>query len=224
MQRCSSLLMLKQVLESPHINPKNAFRLLLAMHIAGALGLAFESSREFFQMLTPFNLLATAAIVFHFEEKKTAPYIALLFITFLIGFGVEVAGVHTGAIFGEYSYGKTLGTKLWQVPLAIGLNWAILIYATGLVSDKIKVAKPLKALIAAALMVLLDYLIEPVAIKLDFWSWSQETIPIQNYLAWFLVSLVLQGVYQFLPFSKNNPLAIRLLYIQGLFFLVLNFI
>ena len=216
--------MLKQVLESPHINPRNAFRLLLAMHIAGALGLAFDSSREFFQMLTPFNLLATAAIVFHFEEKKTAPYIALLIISFLVGFGIEVAGVHTGAIFGEYSYGKTLGFKIWEVPLAIGLNWAVLIYATGLLSDKIKVHKVVRAVIAAALMVLLDYLIEPVAIKLDFWSWGHESIPIQNYLAWFLISLVLQGVYQILPFSKNNPLAIRLLYIQGLFFLILNFI
>ena len=117
MQGCFSLLMLKQVLESRYINPTNAFRLLLAMHIAGALGLAIEASREFFQLLTPFNLLATAAIVFHFEEKKTPYYIALLAITFLVGFGVEVAGVATGQIFGEYAYGATLGFKLWEVPL-----------------------------------------------------------------------------------------------------------
>ena len=107
---------------------------------------------------------------------------------------------------------------------AIGLNWAILIYATGLLTDKMKVHFGLKAAAGALLMVLLDYLIEPVAIKLDFWSWGQESIPVQNYIAWFLVSLALHTVYQLLPFSKNNPLAIKLLYIQGLFFLVLNFI
>ena len=216
--------MLKQVLESPHINPKNAFKLLLAMHIAGAIGLAIPETRAYFQILTPFNLLATAAIVFHFEAEKSVAYIGLLIISFLGGFGIEVAGVHTGVIFGEYAYGPTLGFKLWEVPLAIGLNWAVLIYCTGLFSDQFKVAKPIRALIGAALMVGLDFLIEPVAIQLDFWNWATESIPLQNYIAWFFVSLVLQAIYQALPFSKNNPLAIKLLYIEVMFFLALNFI
>ena len=214
----------KQILQSAHINPKNASRLLLAMHIAGAIGLAVPESREFFQMLTPFNLLATAAIVFHFEEHKTPPYILLIIVTFLAGYFVEVAGVSTGAIFGEYSYGATLGFKLWEVPLAIGLNWAVLIYATGLLSDKLPVHKVLRAAIGGLLMVGLDLMIEPVAIKLDFWSWASESIPLQNYIAWFLISFVLHGFYQVLPFSKNNQLAIKLLYIEAMFFLSLNFI
>lgn len=216
--------MLKQILESRHINPTNAFRLLLAMHIAGAIGLAIPVSRDFFQVLTPFNLLATAAIVFHFEEKKTTNYIVLIIATLLAGYAVEVVGVHTGVIFGEYSYGATLGIKLFNVPLAIGLNWGILIYASGLTTDKLPIPKVLKALTGAIIMVGLDFLIEPVAIKLDFWSWTLESIPFRNYLAWFLISFILHLFYQFLPFSKNNPLAIRLLCIQALFFLILNFI
>lgn len=216
--------MLKQILESRHINPTNAFRLLLAMHIAGAIGLAIPASRELFQFLTPFNLLATAAIVFHFEEKKTFNYFLLILVTLVAGYGVEVAGVHTGVIFGEYTYGSTLGIKLFEVPLAIGLNWAILIYASGLASDKLPFPKLVKAIAGATMMVLMDLLIEPVAIHLDFWSWTMENIPLQNYLAWFVLSLALHLFYQHLPFNKNNPLAIRLLYIQGLFFLALNFI
>lgn len=216
--------MLKSIIQSPHVNPTNAFRLLLAMHVAGAIGLALPQSRDFFQFLTPFNLLATAAIVFHFEEKKEFNYILFLVVTFLAGFFVEVAGVKTGAIFGAYQYGETLGFQWLEVPLAIGLNWAVLIYATGMFSDQFKLPPVVKALIGALLMVVLDLLIEPVAIKLDFWTWQAETIPLQNYMAWFAVSVILQLLYQFLPFSKNNSLAIRLLYIQGLFFLGLNFI
>lgn len=215
---------MKEILESRHINPTNAFRLLLAMHIAGAIGLAIPASRNFFQLLTPFNLLATAAIVFHFEEKKTANYILFIIVTFLAGYAVEVAGVHTGIIFGEYNYGATLGIKVFEVPLAIGLNWAILIYASGLASDRFPIPKVLKALTGAIIMVAFDFIIEPVAIKLDFWSWALEAIPLRNYLAWFLISFILHLFYQFLPFSKNNPLAIRLLCIQVLFFLLLNFI
>lgn len=216
--------MLKQIVESRHINPTNAFRLLLAMHIAGAIGLAIPATRDLFQLLTPFNLLATAAIIFHFEERKTANYVLFILATFLVGYGVEVAGVHTGIIFGEYSYGATLGFKLFEVPLAIGLNWAILIYATGMTSDKLPLPGVVRALVGATMMVLLDLLIEPVAINLDFWTWAAQTIPLRNYLAWFLLSFALHLFYQFLPFSKNNPLAIRLLCIQALFFLILNFI
>jgi putative membrane protein len=216
--------MLKQILESRHINTTNAFRLLLAMHVAGAIGLAIPASRDFFQLLTPFNLLATAAIVFHFEEQKTGPYLLFIIITFTVGYLVEVAGVHTGLIFGEYCYGSTLGIKLFDVPLAIGLNWAVLIYASGLASDKLPLPKIIKALIGAGIMVLLDFLIEPVAIKLDFWSWTRGNIPTHNYIAWFLISFLLHLFYQLLSFSKNNSLAIRLLYIEAMFFLVLNFI
>lgn len=213
-----------QILESPHFNTTNAFRLLLAMHIAGAIGLAIPASRDFFQLLTPFNLLATAAIVFHFEEKKTKSYLVFVITTFAAGYLVEVAGVHTGVIFGKYSYGSTLGIKLFDVPLAIGLNWAILIYASGLASDKLPLPKIIKALTGAGIMVILDFLIEPVAIKLDFWSWTLDDIPTHNYIAWFLISFVLHLFYQLLSFSKNNSLAIRLLCIEAVFFSVLNFI
>ena len=216
--------MLKKILESPYINQRNAFALLLAMHIAGAIGLAILASRSIFQALTPFNLLATAAIVFHFEEKKTGPYILFLVVVFLSGFLVEWAGVSTGLIFGEYSYGATLGIKLFNVPLAIGLNWAILIYCTGLLSDKLPVHFLLRALAGALMMVALDLFIEPVAIKLDFWSWKGNSIPLENYLAWFAVSLILHLFYQKTTFSKNNSLAIRLLSIEALFFVALNFI
>lgn len=214
--------MLKLLLKSSHINSKNAFRLLLAMHIAGAIGLTIPASRDFFQLLTPFNLLATAAIVFHFEEKKTPNYIIFILLVFLAGYFVEVAGIHTGVIFGEYQYGATLGFKVFDVPLAIGLNWAILIYASGLVSDKLPLPKVLRALAAALIMVLLDLLIEPVAIEQDFWNWTLDTIPLQNYLAWLIVSFALHLFYQYLSFSKNNRLAIKVLYIQILFFTLLN--
>lgn len=211
-------------MNNPYVNSRNAFLLLLAMHIAGVIGLALPASRALFQWLTPFNLLATAAIIFHFEDKKNSAYLFFIFITFLLGYFIEVAGVHTGVIFGEYSYGATLGIKLFEVPLSIGLNWAILVYATGLLSDKIPIPKILKAMVAALMMVVLDLLIEPVAIAQDFWSWNNHSIPLQNYLAWFLVALGLHLIYQYLQFSKNNPLAIKLLYIQLLFFALLNLI
>ena len=43
----------------------------------------------------------------------------------LIGFIFEIIGVKTGLIFGHYKYCNGLGTKVFDVPLIISLNWAL---------------------------------------------------------------------------------------------------
>ena len=215
--------MLAKIDELPFVNHRNAFGLLAAMHIAGAIGLSIEESRAIFQALTPFNLIVTFALALHFEEHKNAKYFLFIAITFLVGFFVEVAGVSTGAIFGEYSYGKTLGFKWLNVPLVIGLNWVVLIYCTRHFAERFTSNAILIALIGAALMVGIDVLIEPVAIRFDFWSWQSSSIPLQNYIAWFVVSFLLHLTFKKLMPISNNPLAIRLLYIEIAFFAVLNF-
>lgn len=216
--------MLDKIDSLPFVNQKNAFRLMLAMHVAGAIGLAIDETQALFQWLTPFNLLATAAIVLHFETEKGLKYGLFIALTFLIGFFIEVIGVTTGQIFGVYSYGETLGYKVLDVPLAIGLNWVVLIYATAQLSNSLFNGLLMRVGTGAALMTAIDYLIEPVAISYDFWSWETAAIPLQNYAAWFLISAVLHVLFQKLMPNSNNSLAIRLLYIQVGFFIVLNFI
>lgn len=216
--------MLNRIDNLPYINQKNAFYLLLAMHIAGVIGLSIPATEQLFKSLTPFNLLATAAIVLHFEQKKGTRYGLFILLTFLIGFFAEVVGVRTGILFGEYSYGATLGFKWLDVPLAIGLNWVVLIYGTALLSQKITNSRGIQVLIGAMLMVATDFLIEPVAIQYDFWSWNATDIPLQNYLGWFLLALLLHGLASILINNSNNSLAIKLLYIQVGFFLILNII
>lgn len=217
-------LMLSKIDDLPFVNKRNAFFLLLAMHVAGIVGLSIDSTRELFQNLTPFNLLLTAAIVLHFEKEKNSHFIIFILATLLFGFFVEVAGVHTGIIFGHYSYGATLGPKLWDVPLAIGVNWVIMIYATGVFAREVTKVKLHTIIVAALLMTVIDIIIEPVAIKLDFWSWESTSIPLRNYLGWFITSLALHTLFYFLVPKSNNSLAIRLLYLLIGFFLVLNFI
>ena len=216
--------MLSKLDKFPFINQKNALILLIAMHVAGIIGLSFEASRAIFQALTPFNLLATAAIVLHFEEEKSPRYFAFIFITFLVGFFAEVIGVKTGIFFGEYYYGNTLGWKVLDVPIAIGLNWVIMIYTTGLFARSVTNSKYYAIVLGAILMAAIDIFIEPVAIKLDFWQWAEATVPLRNYLGWFVLSLLLHFFFSFSMPKSNNSLAIRLLYILILFFIILNFI
>ena len=72
-------------------------------------------------------------------------------------------------------------------------------------------------------MVGLDYLIEPVAIKLDFWFWKEGLIPAQNYVAWFIVAFILLLLYHIWIKQNQNRIAIILFSIQVVFFGLLNF-
>jgi putative membrane protein len=133
-------------------------------------------------------------------------------------------GIHTGFPFGNYEYGQTLGFKLFEVPLVIGVNWLLLVYLTGnLFAKKIK-NDWLAACLAALLMVAIDFFIEPVAINLDFWSWEGNIIPISNYLGWLGVSFIIQLLYRKSGFLKENKISSYLLINLTMFFAILYFV
>jgi putative membrane protein len=74
---------------------------------------------------------------------------------------------------------------------------------------------------ASLLMVALDLCIEPVAIALDFWTWQSDSVPIQNYLAWFITALALNS-YMLVGKVDFDVSTARLLWLlQSLFFVLL---
>ena len=130
--------------------------------------------------------------------------------------------MHTGFPFGNYSYGPVLGFQLFEVPLLIGVNWLLLVYVCGeIFHNRIK-NDFLAAGLGSLLMVLLDVLIEPVAVKLDFWSWENEVIPLSNFIGWFGIAFIILLIYRKLTFDKSNVLSLYLLINLAIFFLLLN--
>lgn len=198
-----------------------AIAVLLLLHAVGLIGL-LSDRQSWFLALTPINLLLSAALVWWNHNGWSGTKIAVLVLAFLVGMAVEIAGVATGVIFGEYSYGATLGPKLFAVPIVIGVNWAMLVYCSGVLVARLQLALWLKAAIAAALMVGLDVLLEPVAIKLDFWSWAEAAIPLQNYVAWFVVAFGLLLVFHRTFKATSNRVAVVLFLLQVAFFGALN--
>ncbi|MFD2999901.1 carotenoid biosynthesis protein [Pontibacter toksunensis] len=198
-----------------------AVAVLVIFHGVGLWGLLFSGEPEYFQQLTPMNLLLTNALLFSFHRHWNAAFVIFAVVVFCVGFLSEVLGVHTGLLFGNYTYGATLGLKLWEVPLLIGLNWLMLVYTTGLISNTLKLHWLVKALIGTMLMVLLDYFIEPVAMEYDFWSWQGGSIPVSNYVGWFGVAFLLQLYFQKASFFKGNRLAPYVYLVQLVFFLCL---
>lgn len=191
---------------------------LTLAYLAGIIGLQHPGLAVYFRPLVPVNLAASLAILLLFHTDWRPSFLFYAMLATLTGFFVEVLGVQTGYIFGQYAYGKGLGYTLWAVPPVIGLNWLTLSYCCGTVCDRLPVPVYMKAIAAATLMVFLDVFIEPVAIRLDFWTWFDQPIPLRNYVGWWLVSLALLAVWYGLPFKKQNRIAGWLLVLQFIFF------
>ena len=173
--------------------------------------------------LVPFHLLLMLALLIISHRGKNKEFKLFLLVTYLAGFLIEVIGVSTGYIFGIYQYGGTLGIKLAEVPLMIGVNWVILIYATGISIKYLNIQNHVvRSLIGAFFLVFMDILIEPVAIRFDYWSWMDMNIPFQNYVAWFVFSFCMMLFFFARKFRKQNMAAPVLLISQLIFFVALN--
>lgn len=203
--------------------PKYAILVLTILYIVGVFGILIPIHEQFI-LLTPLNLLTSLGLVLIFHKNWTTSMTIFVAIAFSIGFGIEILGVQTGLVFGEYSYGKVLGPKLLGTPFMIGVNWIMLTYCSAITIQTVlpKLSKVIKAIIGAATLVLLDFLIEPIAIQYDFWSWGGVDIPIQNYIAWFIISFGLSFIFYQIVGGQSNKVAIALLILQFAFFGILN--
>lgn len=190
----------------------------------GIIGLSLEAFSAQFQKMIPFTLLFTLYFVWLFHENPGRRFYLSWLTIFLLGFIVEVVGVNTGILFGEYTYGKTLGFKLWDTPLLIGVNWLLLIYSSRVLIANFTSNRWLTWLAGGAIMVLYDFALEPIAISLDMWNWHLAPVPIQNYLAWFIISVIFFIISDLFLKRIENKIAPAVFIIQFLFFIILNII
>jgi bisanhydrobacterioruberin hydratase len=214
-----------------------ATAIAILFHTIGLVGMLFFKN-SFILQSTPVNLLLMFGLLVWTQTEKNYFFWIFLLVIVVAGIMVEIIGVNTQLLFGNYSYGNVLGLKFADVPLVIGANWFIIIYCCGIsmqtllvkAIDKVAVttsAPPmaLKALSVivdgATLAVFFDWLMEPVAVQLGYWKWKGE-IPLYNYLCWFVIAMAMLTLFHFCKFNKQNKFAVHLLMIQVMFFLLLR--
>ena len=138
----------------------------------------------------------------------------------LLSFSVEYLGVSTGVIFGPYQYTNVLAPLLLTVPIAIPFAWLTVVLAAWYVASTMLLGRanngsPLQTdskqhsyppnlqlkpqtsnlstvVVAGLLTMLLDLLIEPVAVHVSgYWLWLRGGIyygiPAQNFIAWAVI-------------------------------------
>jgi len=173
---------------------------------------------------TPWFLLVTGlpAFIISIPSERRALYLAWGVVSCILALAAEILGVRTGAVFGVYEYGKTLGTHILGVPPVIGFNWVIIVLGFSGVYSRLPCGTACKALLSAASATVFDWVMEPVAIALGYWKWEQDCIPLQNYAAWFLVSLLMSAAYAHLRVTWRNPAPFIIVFAQLVFFAVLR--
>lgn len=171
--------------------------------------------------LTPLVLLVFGLLVIWSATGFRKKAVLWCLGTYVFAYAVEAIGVHTGIIFGRYVYGATLGPKILDVPLVIGLNWVLVVLAANGLALAV-VRRPLAAaLTAGALTVIFDFPLEIAAMRLDYWQWLDPPVPVQNYLAWFVVAAAAAYCFNRLRIERPGRAAVHYLVVQFLFFLVI---
>jgi putative membrane protein len=196
---------------------------LSVYYLIGVIGLSMEMSRQLFQNLIPATLLFSLYFLWLFDERQDKRMLYLGgVVVFLLGFLIEVAGVKSGLIFGHYEYGKTLGIKVLETPLMIGVNWLLLIYSGKALIGLFTSNRWLSYLAGGTILVLYDFALEPAAIRFDMWTWFNVPVPLHNYIGWFIVSFVFFAIFDIFVKRIENKIAPAMFIIQFLFFVLLD--
>lgn len=127
-------------------------------------------------------------------RKQATPLFWLwVVLVLLFSFLIERAGVRTGWPFGAYAYSVVLQPQWMGVPLAIAFSWLMLLIGAARIAAWVGGGRSRTLLVfgVALLMTLFDAVMEPAAVRLGYWNWQGGTIPLQNYLSWFAIALLL---------------------------------
>lgn len=193
------------------------------MFTVGIIGHLSSTTEDLMVLLTPFTLLFLGILVLYLTNKTTeSNFISWIIITYLFTFLVEVIGVKTGFVFGEYIYGKSLGLKLFDVPLIIGLNWSLVILGSLAFVKTFSNNIFITSLLTSVIALIFDFVMEPVAIKYDYWTWKDNIIPLQNYLAWFVLAYIVSAIFNLLKIKINSKISVHYVIAQFVFFIIIN--
>ena len=101
--------------------PTIASAFLIIIHLVGVIGLS-SSYQASFLSLTATNLYLSLGILLAFHKEWNKHFLFFILLCFAVGLSVEILGVATGLLFGNYHYGASLGFKIIDVPIVMGLS------------------------------------------------------------------------------------------------------
>lgn len=165
-------------------------------------------------------IMIFVGVMTYLEIQTNKPKILLAFTSFVIVSSIyaEYIGTSTGMLFGEYSYSNRLNPLFFSVPLAIGFAWFTVLYTSySLVSNHNLL---FKVIATGLLMTIFDWFLEPAAINLGYWNWSDSNPPLFNYITWFGLSIVYASILSILRVKIKGKNLKHIFIAQILYFII----
>lgn len=156
----------------------------------------------------------TAVAVTHAVAARGARWAAVMAIgTAGLGLTAEIVGTATGFPFGSYFYASgRLGPEIFGVPAVVPLAWTAGFYpiwcaVTRVLRDRTSsraVHSVFRVVLTSIGMVGWDLYLDTQMVTDGQWTWTTPiaglpglpSIPVSNYLGWFLVSLVMAAIVE----------------------------
>lgn len=194
-----------------------AIAIVWLFHISGIIGISL-GFQDWFASRTGLNLFIMFLVLVFFFPLDSLKKWGIFFIFGILGIFAEYLGVTFGLFFGEYAYGNNFGPKVFEVPILIGVNWAMLTFICGAIANGLAEHIFLKALLGTFMMLFLDLFMEKVAPIFDFWEFSGGYAPVDNYIAWGIISFIFHLVFHFAKIKGQFKISLHLYLVQLAFF------
>lgn len=136
----------------------------------------------------------------HALATQTPAWVLRFFgLTLFFGWAIEAVGTATGFPFGAYYYDDRLGPHVGAVPWLIPLAWAMMSYPAYLAATCAFRSRPLRVVVAAAILAAWDLFLDPQMVSEGHWSFTHPQpdlpgvpgIPLSNFAGWAVAALVL---------------------------------
>ena len=139
--------------------------------------------------------------------------ITFVIISFFIGVFIEIIGTKTGLIFGgkyEFNLKLSPGPSISGIPLIIPLSWSGLTYmilnyfelVLGGSFYFLSNQNITLLFLPSILMVLLDLILDPIAVDEKRWSWKKSGVyygvPLLNFVGWLFTTFLILFIFQLL--------------------------
>ena len=176
---------------------KTTAAIVVILYVVGTAAHLYRPTLGLMTAMTPWFLLACGlAVIWPSIRTGGKRFLIWGAVVYVVTFFLEALGIATGLVFGEYIYGPTLGVAAFGVPLVIAFNWAVVVYGAVRMAGRRKRSDIMTAVMTGAVATMFDWIMEPVAIRLDYWTWAGGDIPLQNYFAWFVIATVSAFAYR----------------------------
>jgi putative membrane protein len=156
------------------------------------------------------GLFALPSYISTFRQKGPGKGFVILISLAIFALLFETAAIKIGLPYGRLSYGDGLGTKfLNTTPWTIMLAYPPIILGAYWLARKF--GRPLALFLTPVFATIVDLVLDPAMVKLEFWHWETPGpyfgVPIINFVGWlisgFVATLILSTLWGATPVKRG---------------------